>query len=523
MPMLHMAVPMPDVLKSDSLRFVAAAVLTGLLGAAAFPPSSLYFLGLIAFVPLYWAAARGAHAIYALLAGIVYHGLTVYWIGFNSEPPALVAAASAAGAAIWLSLWWMLSFSLLKSFLRRFGLYTVLLHAPMVVVIDWLLEQGEMGFPWPYLGVTQAESPLLAPIVSIASMHALTLMTLLFSAMIWLILEQRRSRLIRLLPVFWLLLVLGAGSMGRAGLTPAADSLNVIVIQANIGPEEKWSLPWQHTVDAHLELSREALLTGGPADLIIWPETAVPTRLRFRPGLVEQLSSFCAEHSTTLLTGANDMDPVDNERGRIPFNGSFLVTQDGIVDSYRKIRLVPFGERVPGQKLIPALGSINLGQAEFGAGTDRKAGVLAKADGDTIRFGWSICFEGNFASLARDMVKDGAGLLTNQTNDAWFGTSRELDQHLAVGRLRTLENGRWLARATNNGYSGFIDERGKIRQLLPKGEAGWLRERVPLHNGHTFYTIFGDLLPRLSLLLISWPLLLLLLERLSKLRPGEHK
>jgi apolipoprotein N-acyltransferase len=514
---------MPDLVKAGKWRFAAAALLTGLLGAVAFPPSSLHLLGLIAFVPLYWAAARGAHAIHALLAGIVYHGLTVSWIGLNSEPPALVAAASAAGAAVWLSVWWMLAYSLLKKFMRRFGIYAVLLHAPLVVVIDWLIEQSEMGFPWPYIGVTQAESQVLAPIVSIASMHALTLFTLLFSALVWLLLEGRRSWLLRLLPALWLLVVLGGGRLGTTGLAPAADSLSVVVIQANIGPEEKWSLPWQHTVDAHLELSREALLAGGPADLIIWPETAVPTRLRYRPGLVEQLSSFCAEHSTALLTGANDMDPVENERGRIPFNGSFLVTRDGIVDSYRKIRLVPFGERVPGQKLIPALGSVNLGQAEFGAGTDRTSAVLPLADGDTVRFGWSICFEGNFASLARDMVRDGAGLLTNQTNDAWFGTSRELDQHLAVGRLRTLETGRWLARATNNGYSGFVDERGRVRQLLSKGEAGWLRERVPVHTGKTFYTVFGDLLPRLSLLLISWPLLLLLVEKLSRLRRGTNK
>jgi apolipoprotein N-acyltransferase len=235
----------------------------------------------------------------------------------------------------------------------------------------------------------------------------------------------------------------------------------------------------------------------------------VSTKLRLRPHLVALLAEFCRENGTALLTGANDADQ-DSLGRRKPYNGSFLVTGDGLADVYHKVRLVPFGERVPGQRLLPALGRINMGQAEFAPGRNLRAGRLPLAGGDTLCYAWSICFEGNFASLARGMVRDGAQLLVNQTNDAWFGTGRELDQHLAVARLRPVESGRWLVRACNNGYSAAVAPDGTVRQLLPKGREGTLSVRLPLREGDTFYTWAGDLLPRLCLLLVSWAALLAL-------------
>lgn len=513
----HVAVP-------SKLRLLLPLA-AGLLAAAAFPPSPLWLLGLFALVPLYHGLATGGGFGMGFLAGMIYHGLTIYWIGFNSEPPPLVAAVSAVGAMAWLSLWWGLGTTLVSRLLRRFGAWALLLHGPLMVSFDWLIERGEMGFPWTYLGVTQARNPLFASLPAFGGMHGMTLAVLLFSGLVWLALFHPRSRRLSLAGLLlWLLLVPGLGRVGMSGAVDSGDSLDVLVIQGNIEPEEKWSRPYTFTVDRHLELSRQALQEAGPVDLLVWSETAVPTRLSYRPALLRELGDFCADSELALLTGANDMDRRQPGEVRRPYNGSFLITADGIVDSYRKIRLVPFGERVPGQNWIPALGRINLGQAEFGPGTDRSAGRLPLARGDSLSFGWSICFEGNFPSLARAMVRDGASLLTNQTNDAWFGTSLELDQHLAVASLRSVETGRWLVRSTNNGYSGFVDERGRHRGLLAKGESGWSIARVPLRMGETFYVWSGDLLPRLSLLLVSWPLLLLLVETLGRLKwwPGRR-
>lgn len=501
-------------LRPDAPPSLADAALSGLLAALAFPPSPLWPLALVALLPLYRSFAAGRGWAPAAVAGLVYHGLTVHWIALNSDPPPLLAFLSLLGALVWLCGLWALAGGLTAWLVRRLGPAALLLHGPALVALDWWVEGTEMGFPWNVLGVTQVDDPLLRPLAALGGAHALTLATLLVNGLAWRLWRAwpagRRPALraaLALPAAFALFALLGALSTGPA--VESGPPLKVLLVQGDVPPEEKWGNPYSWTVDRHLALSDSVLDAGADVDLVVWPETAVPTRLLQRPALVASLSDWCRRRGVALLTGANDLGRDGLGRVR-PFNGSFLITGDGVVDEYRKIRLVPFGERVPGQRWLPALGELNLGQAEFAPGEDRGAGRLPLPGGDTLRFGRGICFEGNFGALSRDMVRDGAELLLNQTNDAWFGTSLELDQHLAVFRLRAVETGRWLARATNNGYSGVVDARGAPRSLLPKGVRGALVAEVPRRSTQTFYLRFGDLLPRLALLLLSWAALLAL-------------
>jgi apolipoprotein N-acyltransferase len=503
---------------------LTGAALSGALAAAAFPPSPLWPMAWVALLPLYRHFETGRGWAAAAVAGLVYHSMTVYWIALNCDPPPLLAFLSFLGALVWLGSLWALAGGLSAWLVRRLGPAAIGLHGAVLMVLDWWVESGEMGFPWNLLGATQADNPLLRPLAAIGGLHALTLAVALLN---WLLYRAwRASARGRAASTGPLLQVLGAGlllvALGSLASAPGRETgppLKVLLVQGNIPPEEKWDQPYTWTVERHLALSDSALDAGAEADLVIWSETAVPTRLRNRPALLRALGAWCERRGLALLTGTNDEGP--DPAGRLrPYNASFLLDGSGVIDEYRKIRLVPFGERVPGQRWIPALGAVNLGQAEFAAGDRARAGRLPLGAGDTLRFGWSICFEGNFGSLAREMALDGAELLTNQTNDAWFGVSRELDQHLAIFRLRAVETGRWLLRATNNGYSAVIDERGRVRELLPKGLAGTIAAEVPRREAQTFYLRYGDLLPRLALLLLSWALLLALFGRGHATRSG---
>lgn len=486
------------------LRSAAAAALSGLLAALAFPPSVLWPLAFIALLPLLRELDRGRGFGAALLAGLVYHTITVSWIGANTDPPPLLARLSAGGAIVWLSTLWGLTGLAAQRLRRHLGPRALWFFPALMVALDWLVEGTEMGFPWTLLGATQVNDPLLRPLAALGGMHAVTLALLTANVLLyrlWRPTGPRRPLWIGV--ALWLAAVPALGLLARGDVADTGREVELLLVQGNVDPVEKWSLPWMDTVAKHLELTRGALEAGARPQLVIWPETAVPTRLRQRPHLVGLLADFCRGSGAALLTGANDAED-DGDGRRRPYNGSFLVTGGGLADMYRKIRLVPFGERVPGQRFIPALGAINMGQAEFAPGTSLRAGRLPLSQGDTLRFAWSICFEGNFAALARAMVRDGAELLVNQTNDAWFGTGRELDQHLAIARLRAVETGRWLVRACNNGYSAAVAPDGRVVQLLPKGREGALSMRVPLRRGSTFYLRFGDLLPRLCLLLAAW-------------------
>jgi apolipoprotein N-acyltransferase len=496
---------------------MSQAMAAGLLLAAAFPPSFLWILAFPAVALLARLAQQGGGFLPFMLAGAVYHGLTLWWIGINCEPPPLLAALSAAGAVFWLSLVWAFVGLAMKALHRRLGHSAMWVLPCLLVSVDWLLEGTDMGFPWATLGVTQVDNPLLRPLAALGGVHALSLALLLAGLLLLWIWEAPRARVRWLALVAWCGIIPLLGWLARGDVRDTGRTVDLLLVQGNIDPEAKWDRPWMDTVLRHLELSQEALAQGAAPDLVIWPETAVPTKLRRRPLLMGELAGFCRKWDTALLTGANDAEPreVDDgsafgnsARGSKPYNGSFLFTGEGLQDFYHKVRLVPFGERVPGQRWLPALGRINLGQAEFAPGTRIRAGKLPLRHGDTLSFGYSICFEGNFAALARDMVRSGAQLLTNQTNDAWFGTSRELDQHLAVARLRAVESGRWMVRACNNGYTAAIAPDGSVSKRLDKGVEGTLRVRVPLREGSTFFLWAGDLLPRLCLLLSTWAALL---------------
>ncbi len=491
-----------------------AAAASGLLLALAFPPSPLFFLAFVGLLPLWQLLSRDRRGFrWGFLAGVVYHGGTIWWIALNSDLPRLAALASMLGAVLWLCLLWGLAGWGAARLAARLGPAAVLSHAPLLILVDWLSIGTEMGFPWNLVGVTQAQNPLLSPIAAVGGMHAMTALVLAGNALLWLALRARGRRRGLALGGFALLWVLpgmlyGPATSGLRWLE--REPLQVLLVQGNVDPRLKWSNHWSWCLGIHERLSREALREA-PADLVIWPETAAPSRLAENGPMKRRLRAFCRDTRSLLLTGGNDTKIVEEKRR--PLNGSYLIDSSGIIERYHKIRLVPFGERVPGQRLLPFLGELNMGQAEFLPGEVRGPGTLPGED--SLRYGRSICFEGNFAELSREAVLGGASFLSNQTNDAWFGRSLQLDQHLAVGALRAIETGRWLVRACNNGYSALIDPRGRAVQLLPKGEEGVIRAAVPLVSGTTWYTRLGEWVPLLALVLLLAPVG-------TALRPGRR-
>jgi apolipoprotein N-acyltransferase len=516
----------------------AALMLCALLAAISFPPSFLWLIALVAFVPFYSVLEETESSFFAyFLTGLVYNVLTIFWLGLNSDPPPVVAILSMLGAASWLSLHWGFAALVIKWISRRIGKVALWWHPAAVVSIDWLVESTEMAFPWNYIGATQSLNPFLRPVVAIGGIHILTFIVLLINLMVYkwvknslrspMPIENAANNLVaRILGKlqattqrvwFWPAIIcctmLASFLLGKIGTLEIEDSgrqVEVGIIQANIDPIQKWTNPFRWTVDQHLSLSDSLLEHKSGIQLLLWPETAVPTRLKYRTKLKQELIKYCKDKEILLISGANDL----LKFGQVlkPYNGAFLISGKGIEDSYHKHYLVPFGERVPGQKMFPFLGKINLGQAEFAAGTKFSAGIAALSIEDTLRFGWSICYEANFSELARKMTLDGAEVLVNLTNDGWFGTSLELDQHLAIASLRCIETGRWMIRVTNNGYSAVIDHFGNAVELMPKGREAAFSSAVKRMSGKTFYTRFGDIFSRIALLAFSWVILLALIS-----------
>jgi apolipoprotein N-acyltransferase len=154
---------------------------------------------------------------------------------------------------------------------------------------------------------------------------------------------------------------------------------------------------------------------------------------------------------------------------------------------YRKMRLVPFAERVPYVDNFPWLGNLTFSLAGIrGWGKGKEASVmeLSSSRSGKVVLANIICYESIFPSLVSEFVRKGARMLTLVTNDGWYGMSYGPCQHLAIGRMRCIENRRAMARCANTGITVVIDKFGRIMA------------EVPLESSMTFYTTHPDLLPR---------------------------
>jgi apolipoprotein N-acyltransferase len=171
------------------------------------------------------------------------------------------------------------------------------------------------------------------------------------------------------------------------------------------------------------------------------------------------------------------------------FNSAYLVAPNGeVLGRYDKAHLVPFGEYVPFGKYFPFIGKMVEGVGDFKAG--EKGKTLAW---DTCRLGIQICYEIIFPSLSRALTQNGAALLINMTNDAWYGRSSGPYQHFSMVVFRAVENRRSLIRAANTGISGFIDPAGRILEHSALFEAKAMTRPLPIIRKKTLYTRHGDI------------------------------
>jgi apolipoprotein N-acyltransferase len=464
----------------------------------AFLPGPFGFLAWFALVPFLLAldasvrAGAGPRRVFGLgyVFGLAFYLVGTHWIALLSDVaitvpwlkyPAWVAAAAylalfpalAATASAWLA--------------RRSG---VALHVvvPFVwIAVEELRASGEMGFPWFQPGYTQHA---YVPLLQMASLGGVTLVTFW---LLWInVLLGRalagpgRARaalgagLLLLLPWTW-------GSRVLA-VAPGTAGPPVALVQGNIPGEIKWSGEHQAEIlDTFLTLSRAAATSEPRPVLIVWPETATGSYLRRQIDQALAVTRLAATHRTPVFSGYADWR-VDATGTRVFHNAAGMFRPDGSMgEVYAKRHLVPFGERMPFQWLVPAIGRIELGQAEWTPG-DREVMFQSEAG----RFSPLICFESIFPDLSRRDVRAGAEWLVNITNDEWFGDSGALYQHAAMAVFRAVENHVPLARCANTGLTMMIDAHGRVVKRLPVFRPGVLIERVPPRGRGTLFTRVGD-------------------------------
>jgi len=467
-----------------------------LLGVA-FVPLRLEFVAWFAFVPLLWALnrafgeGRSLRSLFGIgyAGGFVFYLIGTHWIAQLApiaitvpwlKYPAWVAAAA------YLALFTGLMTLLVGVLVRHAGMPLAWAFPPAALVVEELRASGELGFPWFQPGYTQHA---FVPLLTLASLGSVTLVTLwvfALNALAWVAVSTRgRAVTLAFAVVLAAPWIVGAWWIGppRPPSGPA-----VALIQGDIPGEIKWEGRHQQQIlDTFLSLSDRAAHDPEKPRVIVWPETATGSYLSRQLDQALQVVAFAARAGVSVFSGFAHYEIGSDGKPRY-LNAAGMFRPDGSSDPvYGKRHLVPFGERMPFQALIPALGRIDLGQAEW---TPGKLPVLF--EGGTGKFGCLICFESIFPDLAREDVRRGATWLVNITNDEWFGRSVALDQHAAMAVFRAAENHVPLARCANTGITMMVDSFGRVVASAPTWESSVLVARLDAPRGRTLFTAVGD-------------------------------
>jgi len=373
---------------------------------------------------------------------------------------------------------------------------------------EWLRGWVFSGWGWNGLGVALHDTWPLIQIAEFTGIAGLSFMVafanvILVTTAYRLVLEARTHTT---RPHFDLTLtmaaIVGVLTFGlRASQVSAPTKpLRVAAVQSNVPQNQKFDPQFTTKIfDKFRRLSEIALRSNPPPDLLIWPESSMPGPVLIEPESNKFVMDLTASAESDLLLGTID------EENRDLYNAALLISDGGErVQLYRKVHLVPFGEYVPGRHRVPLLARIVGDQVpgDFSAGREYTVFSLTNSD---VQVAPLICFEDTIGELVRQFVlstetNPGANLLVDITNDGWFLHSAGSHQHLANAIFRCVETRRPMVRAANTGVTCFVNQSGRITQVLRDESGSTFTEgvltgeiKVPTEHDLTFYTRHGEL------------------------------
>lgn len=477
------------------------AVPSGALATLSFAPYKLWYLAplsLIIFFTLLQNQRPKAAFWTGLSWGLGLFGSGVWWVHVSIADFGGMPVIAGLFLMVLLVGYLALYPALFGALFARFGqgrpFHQLMLLGPVFwLLLDWVRGWLFTGFPWLWMGYGQIHGPL-ASFAPILGVEGLTLALVLSCGAL---VAAGYYRNWRPLTVPVLVLLLAYQVKGIEWVQPEPyKPVKVALVQGNVPQALKWQ-PEQRwpTLMKYLDLTRE----NWDADIIIWPEAAIPALEKQVETFLSHLDEAARLNQSAVITGVLDK----TEQGEF-FNNILTlgINRDGeyrydSASRYSKHHLLPFGEFVPfGDLLRPIAPFFNLPMSSFSRGNFVQDNLEAKG----YALAPALCYEIAFSEQVRQNVGIDTDMLLTLSNDAWFGRSIGPHQHMEIAQMRALETGKPLLRATNTGVTAVVDHQGQIIAELPQFETGVLRATVAPTKGLTPYTTLG-----------SWPLYLYLL------------
>lgn len=442
--------------------------------------------------------------------GFGYHLAGLYWIGeaflveahiFGWLLPVAVTIMPAG-----LALFTAAATALTTALAPSRGVTRVLAFALAFGITEWLRGHILTGFPWNVLGYALTYPLVLMQTAGLIGIYGLTLVTVVVFVLpfeLWRLASRRRDRRWRgvaLAAAFGPLLLMTLYGLHRLDVQPVAGETRgarIRIVQPSIPQTEKWRPEHQRRIfDEHLSLSLTA--PDGTIDnatgiaMILWPEAAMPFLPLDQPIAMTDIGRMLPPH-TALVSGALRADPATADSPRRVFN-SLLMFGPGdpaqFLQAYDKTHLVPFGEYLPLQRTLEAVGLQQLSRLRggFASGPEPRGAMMVNAVGALAPL---ICYEALFPARVVQSPERPRALL-NVTNDGWFGNTSGPRQHFHMSRVRSVEEGIPLLRAGNNGISAVVDAHGRVEHVLPLNARGTIDANLPPRLPAPVYAYLRD-------------------------------
>jgi apolipoprotein N-acyltransferase len=458
----------------------------------------------IAFVPLIFVIMRtnaSLSFLYGFLSGFVFNAVGLYWLvpmlHFNTNSY-VQAVAAACSLWVYLSLYWGIwSFGLQKyiSFQKKnkvSNFFVVIFGSCLWVLLEYVRTYLFTGFPWMLTGYSQFWFREIIQVAEFTGVYGISFLILFCNICFYFWLESKNKRKYLYTPLILIILVTLFGSIRVYKFRLFGEKkYNISILQPNIDQYKKWDKDYIQEI--LLNLQKQAVEVGKhKVDLALWPETVLP-------GVVPENITFAdfIEKLASYSRSFNIFGSFYNESDKL-FNSVVGCNRnEGLSFLHKKNHLVPFGEVIPFRKFLARFFGILNKMGDVDRGSD--ANVFSSGE---LFIGPTICSENFFPDMARRFVLNGAKVLTNHTNDAWFFDTAAPYQHFMMNVLRAVENRKFVLVSANTGISGIIESSGIVLDKTKVSEEKILNGAFLQNDFKTFYTKFGDIFVKLCIVVI---------------------
>ena len=472
---------------------ILLSLISAAASAAAFPKINLFFLIWISLIPLIFAVRNRPikQAFFCgLLSGAVFYALILYWLvpmlKFNTGS---VVQSLFFSLTLWiyLSLYWGIWTMLINIAQKRFASdFAIAIFAACAwTLCEYMRTYFLTGFPWALFGYSQYRFIEIGQIAEWTGVYGVSFLIVFCNWLFYSFLTRAKGRKYLAAAALLIIAVAIFGAVRLDAFKFYGDKIyKAVIVQPSIDQYKKWDTAYRDEIINGLKFYASQSAQKN-ADLILFPETAYPQIIRESSRNSAFITEISRISQTFGIFGAlTEDDSGDYYNAVFSFSPNAL-SYEGI---HKKNHLVPFGEYTPFRKTLEKFFEILTQMGDIEKGSD--ANIFEHKD---MKIGALICSENFFPDIARRFVLNGANVLTNHTNDAWFFRTAAPYQHFSMNVFRAIETRKTVLISANSGISGAVEASGKIITESEIFEAGMMTVNFMPNNFKTFYVRFGDI------------------------------